>query len=159
MSKKHGELKIMTLAEMIDMYCENYATMEFDFAVLDFDKNSLNGIPARYLDAEKVYEDAWGWCGIVKMSCPLSDDLIIAIGHYGSTIEDIFNYNNDDWDSGYSFPRERIVDAIHGACDFECRTHDDALVVVEIHDEAYKRAEEERKVQTTLNEYKERMAI
>ena len=157
MEKKHGELKIMYVSEMIEMFIENIRNgnaVGMDFATLEFRKEDLRGVPARYLDLEKVYADAWGWNGIRVMNDPFdTDDIIVAVGHYGSTLRDAFPICLDyygDWDDDFRGATERLFKAVYSCDDGDIRADD--TVIVELHDDVYKRAEEDEKIEQTLKE-------
>lgn len=163
MNKKHGELKIMYVSEMVDVFIDNIKNnnaVGMDFASLDFRKEDLRGIPAKYLDLEKVYDDAWGWNGIRVINDPFNtDDIIVAIGHYGSTLRDAFPICLDDYYGDccddFNEATERLLKAVC-SCDDGC-IHADNTLIVELHDEAYKRAEEDSKCEKILAEQKKKM--
>ena len=156
MNKKHGELKIMTAKEMVDMFIENIRNgnaVGMDFATLEFAIEDLNGIPSKYLDLEKVYEEAWGWNGIRVMNDPFdTDDIIVAVGHYGSTLRDAFpiclEYGYGDWMDDFRDVSERLTTAVCSCDDGSIRMDD--TVLVELHDTMYILAEEERKRQKKM---------
>ena len=158
MDKKHGELKIMTAKEMVDMFYKGKVQTGMDFATLDFAKESLHGIPLKYLDVEKVYEDAWGWNGIRVMDSPFDwGETIVSVGHYGSSISDVFSIYAENIDYDTYGIRERIRNAIMNA-DYGV-IKDDTLLIVEMHDEVYKRAEEDRKCEQIIAEQKRKMVV
>lgn len=157
MNKKHGELKLMTAKEMVDTFILGDAQEGMDYAVLDFTKKELNGIPAKYLDVEKVYEDAWGWNGIRVMDSPLdTDETIIVIGHYGSMISDCMAINTENLTYDCYGIGERIRNAVRW-CE-HCEITDDALLIVEMHDAMYKRVEEDAKCERILEDAKKKFA-
>lgn len=158
MNKKHGELKIMTAKEMVDAFLLGDAQTGMDFAVLDFTKKELNGIPAKYLDVEKVYEDAWGWNGIRVMESPLdTEETIIVIGHYGSTTSDVMAINAENLTYDCYGIGERIQHAVYFCGDEEL--DDDTLLLVEMHDAMYKRVEEDAKCERILADAKKKMCL
>lgn len=157
MNKKHGELKIMTAKEMVDAFLLDDARTGMDFATLEFTKKELHGIPAKYLDIERVYDDAWGWNGIRVMESPLdTEETIIVIGHYGSTISDCMAIDEENFTYDCYGITERIHNAIYN-CGGE-ELNDDTLLIVEMHDEMYKRVEEDAKCERILEDAKKKFA-
>lgn len=149
MEKKHGELKIMTAKEMVSAFILDDAKTGMDFATLNFTKKELNGIPAKYLDVERVYEDAWGWNGIRVLDNPLdAEESIIVIGHYGSTTSDVMAINAENLTYDCYGIGERIQHAVYFCGDEEL--DDDTLLIVEMHDAMYILAEEEFKRQKKM---------
>lgn len=158
MEKKHGELKIMTAKEMVDAFLLDDARTGMDFATLEFTKKELHGIPAKYLDIERVYDDAWGWNGIRVMESPLdTDETIIVIGHYGSAISDCMAINTENLTYDCYGIGERIRNAVHWCESYEI--DDDMLLIVEMHDEMYKRVEEDTKCERILADAKKKMRL
>lgn len=158
MEKKHGELKIMTAKEMVSAFILDDAKTGMDYAVLDFTKKELNGIPAKYLDVEKVYEDAWGWNGIRVMESPLdTEETIIVIGHYGSMISDCMAIDTENLTYDCYGITERIHNAIYN-CGGE-ELNDETLLIVEMHDAMYKRVEEDAKCERILADAKKKLCL
>lgn len=156
--RKHGELKIMTAKEMVEMFILKDAQIGMDFATLDFTKKELNGIPSKYIDVEKVYEDAWGWNGIHVLENPIdAEETIIVIGHYGVSTSDVMAINVENLTCDCYGIGERIEHAVC-FCDDEV-LDDDTLLIVELHDEVYKRAREDEKIEQILKETKRKMVM
>lgn len=170
MNKKHGELKIMTAKEMIDMFCDNYKTMEFDFTGLS-DECNFGNVPSKYLNIEAIYSDyklgIANWCGIRSSRSEFSSDVyVITIGTFGYGVESVFDLRDSEYeDMGFPYYilEKAIADSFEiitlGSAEEYDKTMSEILVLVEFHDETYKKAQEELKVHTILNEYKERMAV
>lgn len=165
MNKKHGELKLMKVEDMVNMFVENIRNgkaVGMDFATLEFAIEDLNGIPSKYLDLEKVYEEAWGWNGIRVTNDPFdTGDIIVAVGHYGSTLRDAFpiclEYGYGDWMDDFHDVKERLVKDVCSCDDGYVRMDD--TVIVELHDAVYKRAEEESKCEQIIAEQKRKMVV
>ena len=141
MEKKHGELKIMTAKEMVDLFADNYKTFECVFASIDITKEELHTTPMQDLNLEEVYDEAEGWCGIRVKKSPFpfdGDDYLVAIGDFGYGAVDVFNFREDDYDD-YGFPIERMYEAV-ARCEYIDNFHsekeledklDDVLVITE----------------------------
>lgn len=163
--EKHGELKLMKIKEMVTMFIENIRNgnaVGMDFATLEFSIEDLNGVPSKYLDLEKVYKETWGWNGIRVMNDPFdTDDIIVAVGHYGSTLRDAFpiclEYGYGDWMDDFHDVKERLVKAVCSCDDGDVRMDD--TVIVELHDFVYKRAEEDEKIKALMDEAKKKFKM
>lgn len=153
MEKKHGELKLMAVEEMVDMFVNsvrNENAVGMDFATLEFSVSDLNGIPSKYFDLERVYEDAWGWNGIRVLNNPFdTTDVIVAVGHYGSTLCSVFQV---DLEYGYEDDMDEVADKLRSAicCSDNGEIDSDSLLIVEMHDAMYILAEEEKKRQKKM---------
>lgn len=156
MHKKHGELKIMTAKEMVDLFFSKHIGM--DFAILDLDNDVLDKVPFKYLNIEAVYADIVEWNGIRVIESPFcqTDDIVV-YGQYGfSNVVSLHvrwaNADEIEWNE----TRDMFMNSLSIYC-VPRYLHEDDLVIVELHDEAYKRAEEDRKCEQILAEQKRKM--
>lgn len=153
MDKKHGELKIMTAKEMVDMFLSKRIGM--DFAIVDLDNDVLDKVPFKYLNIEAVYADAVEWNGIRVIESPFcpTDDIVM-YGQYGfsNVVSLHVRWKNAD-EIEWNETRDMIMNSVSIYC-VPRYLHEDDIVIVELHDKAYKRAEEDRKIEKTLREAK-----
>lgn len=161
MKIKHGELKIMNTAEMVKLFCDNLENDEvvgMDFATLGFKKEDLHGVPAKYLNVEALYNDAWGWNGIRVLESPFdTTDIIVSVGHYGSTLHDVFPIDME-YGYGYEYDISDIGARLRKAvCSCDETIREDTLLIVEMQDGEYKRAEEDFKCEQIIQEQKKKM--